>query len=383
MAPRSGRTVTARALHPGAWWLWAIGIATAAARTTNPVLLLLSVAVVWHVVSARRSSAPWSRAFALFVKLGLLVVLVRVLAQVLFGPEPTGTVLLDLPRVPLPDWAAGVTLGGPIGSDALAAATVEGLRLATMLACVGAANALANAKRLLASVPTALYELGVAVVVALSFAPALALSVRRIRAARRLRGRPDRGVRSLVGVAMPVLEDALDRALTLAAAMDSRGYGRRAAVAPRRRRLTALLSLVGLGGITLGVYGLLDGSGPSLAGLPALVAGVLAAVAGLHLGASGSSRTRYRPDPWWGAEWATAVAGLAAGLAMIAGGLLDPGAVRPPILPLTDLPLPLLPVVGLALAALPAWVTPPPVDSPPRPAAAGVSPHRSGAGATR
>ena len=28
-----------RTLHPGAWWLWALGLATAASRTTNPLLL--------------------------------------------------------------------------------------------------------------------------------------------------------------------------------------------------------------------------------------------------------------------------------------------------------------------------------------------------------
>ena len=32
-----------RALHPGAWWLWALGMAAAASRTTNPILLLLIV----------------------------------------------------------------------------------------------------------------------------------------------------------------------------------------------------------------------------------------------------------------------------------------------------------------------------------------------------
>jgi len=34
-----------RALHPGAWWLWALGLAAAASRTTNPLLLALVVAV--------------------------------------------------------------------------------------------------------------------------------------------------------------------------------------------------------------------------------------------------------------------------------------------------------------------------------------------------
>ena len=64
-----------------------------------------------------------------------------------------------------------------------------------MLACIGAANSLASPARLLASVPAALYEVGVAVVVAMTFAPQLVGDVARVRTARRLRGRPDRGVR--------------------------------------------------------------------------------------------------------------------------------------------------------------------------------------------
>ncbi|MDP9443673.1 MAG: ECF transporter S component [Actinomycetota bacterium] len=33
-----------RTLHPGAWWLWALGLAAAASRTTNPAILLLVLA---------------------------------------------------------------------------------------------------------------------------------------------------------------------------------------------------------------------------------------------------------------------------------------------------------------------------------------------------
>ena len=32
---------TPRMLHPVAWWVWGVGLATAAAHTTNPWLLLL------------------------------------------------------------------------------------------------------------------------------------------------------------------------------------------------------------------------------------------------------------------------------------------------------------------------------------------------------
>jgi energy-coupling factor transport system permease protein len=351
-----------RAVHPGAWWLWALGLATAASRTTNPLLVLLVLAVAGHVVTARRSAAPWARSFALFLKLGLVVVAIRVVAQVLFGAAAPGTVLVTLPELPLPDWAAGVTLGGTITSEALAAAVTDGLRLATVLACIGAANALANPKRLLASLPAALYELGVAVVVALSFAPSLVTSVGRIRAARRLRGRPDRGIRSLVSVAMPVLEDALERSLALAAAMDSRGYGRRIALSPATRRFTASLTLAGLLGICVGVYGLLDGTGPAALGVPLLVAGITAAGVGLTVSGRRTLRTRYRPDPWRLPEWLTAGAGVTVAVTTIVTGLLDPAALAPALVPLRELPLPWPPVTGLLVALLPAWLTPEPPD---------------------
>ena len=58
----------------------------------------------------------------------------------------------------------------------------DGLRLATMLICLGAANALANPRRLLRSMPPALHEVSTAVVVALSVFPQLAESVVRVRA---------------------------------------------------------------------------------------------------------------------------------------------------------------------------------------------------------
>lgn len=349
-----------RGLHPGAWWLWAIGLATVASRTRNPLLLLLVLGVAGYVVSARRSSAPWARAFVVFLKLGIVVITIRTVAQILLAAPLPGTVLFAVPELPLPAWAAGITFGGKVTAPSVMAAVTEGLRLATVLACIGAANALANPKRLLKTLPAALYEVGVALVVALSFAPSLVTSVQRIRAARRLRGRPDRGIRGMVSVAMPVLEDALARSLSLAAAMDSRGYGRRAAVTAATRRATALLTLGGLLGVAIGMYGLLDASSPPLMGLPALSGGLLAATVGLALAGRRTIRSRYRPDPWRLPEGVTASTGLLAAAAAIATGSLDPAGLTPQLLPLTQLPLPALATGGALLALLPAWATPPP-----------------------
>ena len=216
-----------RLLHPGAWWVWALGLAAGASRTTNPLILLLLVGAAAVVVQARRPEAPWSRSFAMFVRLGIAVVVVRVAVQVLFGAEFGSTVVLPLPGIALPAFLAGIRLGGDLKLESLLMALFDGIRLAAILICVGAANSLASPTRLLKSVPSVLYEFGVSIVVALTFTPQLVADVDRLRTTRRLRGRTSSGLRAIAASAMPVLEGALERSVTLAAAMDSRGYARR------------------------------------------------------------------------------------------------------------------------------------------------------------
>ncbi|MCB0914673.1 MAG: energy-coupling factor transporter transmembrane protein EcfT [Actinobacteria bacterium] len=349
-----------RWLHPVAWWLWALGLATAASRTTNPALLVLIVVVAGTVVAARRPQAPWSRSFGVFLRLGLIIVAIRVVFQVVFGLPQGTTVLFTLPTVDLPDWLAGVRLGGSITAESLVFALYDGLRLATVLACLGAASSLASPYRLLKAMPAALYEVGVSVVVALSFAPALVTDLQRVRTARRLRGRPTSGIRGLTGSAMPVFSGALDRSIALAAAMDSRGYGRMADLSPRDRRITAALVLGGLLGTCLGLYVLLDGSIAAPAGLPVFLLGLAAALLGLLRGGRRNTRTRYRPDPWRTPEWITAASGCAAAAAAVVQGIVDPSALNPAVTPMTWPQVPIIAVVGTLIALLPAWLTPEP-----------------------
>jgi energy-coupling factor transport system permease protein len=295
--------------------------------------------------------------------MGLVVVVVRVVFAALFGAPVPGTVIVSLPEVELPEWAAGVRLGGDLTVEGLVGALYAGLQLATMLACVGAANALANPRRLLRAVPGALYEVGVAVVVALSFAPQLVEQVSRVRAARRLRGRAHRGVRGLRGVAMPVLEGALERSIELAAAMDARGFGR---TGPRGgRNVAGVVTLAGLLGVCAGLYGLLDAGSPVVLGLPLLTVGTLLAAVGLGIGGRRATRSRYRPDVWGRSEWLVTACGLAAAAASIAGAALSPAAAHPSTSPLVVPPLPLLPVLGVLVAVLPAWLAPAPEPDPP------------------
>lgn len=353
-----------RDLHPIAWWTWAIGLATAASLTTNPLLLLLVMGTASVVVVARRSGHPFGRSFRLYVALAVLTVVLRVVFRIVFGGQEVGHVLLDLPEVPLPDWAAGIRLLGPVTSEALLAGLYDGMRLAAIIVCVGAANSLANPKRLLASVPPALYEIGTALVVAVTIFPQLADSARRVRAAQALRGGATKGVARLRRFLVPVLEDALERSLALAAGMDTRGYGRSGGATPRQRWTTGALLMLALTGICVGTYAWLDPTAPRVLALPMLGAGVLVAVVGLVSAGRRVERTRYRPDPWNPPELLTVGVGVA--VAVLGWHLgRTQVVVAYPTVDVMPYLSPLALAVGL-LGLVPAVATPLPATTPVR-----------------
>ena len=91
-------TVLPRDLHPGAWWIWALGLAAAASATTNPWLISLIVLVACFVVVLRRTEAPWALSFRYYLYFGLLIVVIRVVFRIIFGGAETGNVLVDLPE---------------------------------------------------------------------------------------------------------------------------------------------------------------------------------------------------------------------------------------------------------------------------------------------
>lgn len=356
-APLAAR---ATALHAGAWWLWALGLATAASRTTNPLLLGLVVGVAGYVVAARRTSAPWARSYGAFLKLGLFVIGLRLLFSMLLGsPIPGSHVLFTLPEVPLPAWAQGIRFGGRVTAEQLVFAFYDGAKLAALLVCVGAANALANPARLLKSLPAALYEAGVAVVVAMTFAPNMVADVVRLRTARRLRGRPTGGIKAVLQIGLPVLEGALERSVATAASMDARGYGRTAQVPPAVRHTTNVLTLGGLLGMCAGTYGLLAAEGAAY-GLPVLFIGLVLALAGLRLGGRRSVRTRYRPDRWGARAWLVAGSGAAVAALLVLAGSVDPESLHPGVVPLVAPVLPLWPAAAILIGLLPAFVAPVP-----------------------
>lgn len=362
-----------RTLHPGAWWAWALGVAAAATLTTNPLLLLLLGGVVVTVVLLRREDTPWGRAIWAYLALAGAVVLIRLVFAVVFGTGAPGTVLFALPRVPLPGWATGISLGGPVTAERLLGAFYDSLRLAVVILALGGANALANPKRLLRTVPGALHDVAVAVVVAVTVAPQLVESTVRVRRARRLRGGSVRGLRAVRAVAVPVLADAVERSLALAAAMESRGFGSTRTGAPRGAGALLLASVLL---VTTGGYLLLTAGVGPVAAVGVLACGVTAGLAGLALSGRRVRVTRYRPDAWGLQEWLVLGAGVASAL-LLAGWLaVDPAALRPAVSPPAWPALPPAAAVAVALAALPGLTAPRPRGEGPRPR--GVAPRPRG-----
>jgi len=215
-----------KTFHPLTWWVGASATSLAVVLTTNTILNLLVVGGVSCLVylinknSAERT--PWSGGLWFALKIAALIVAIRTFVGVAIGVPIPGTTLFTLPIIYLPDWMAGVRVGGAITQERLFFAISEGIYIATLICLFAAATSLTSPHRLLRQMPIFIYEFGVALVITTSVLPQLVVSAGRIRTAQRMRGITRRG---WSGVALALLEESLARSLDLAAAMDSRGYG--------------------------------------------------------------------------------------------------------------------------------------------------------------
>jgi len=311
------------------------------------------------VALACRGDGPQARNFALYAWLAGFLLFIRMVFRLLFQGYGS-TVLISLPAITLPPWLTGATLLGPLSAEALLGGFASGAQLALLVLCVGAANTLSNPKRLLAAMPSAVYELGTTVVIAVSVFPQLAESVRRVMRSRLLRD--DKGTwRHMVrDVMMPVLSDALDRSLLLAGAMDARGYGRSQLVTPGQRRTTTGLLVTALAAVCIGAFGVFDPAG-GMSGWLALAGGTGLAALALRLAGRRTRRTRYRPDPWGAIEWLITACGIGAAAAAVWLTSAAPAVANPVMSPIEWPPL-AWPAIAMAAAAVaPAVAVKPPV----------------------
>ncbi len=376
VAPLESRELTLsqrplRTTHPWAWWVWALCAGITASLTLNPLVLTLITASVITVVLARRGDGVWARSLKFYLVLAAIIVGGRVLLRLVIGGTSTGTVVFRLPEVQLPTWAAGIRLGGAVTAEELVWAATDAARLATILLCIGAANSLANPRTALKSVPAALHDISVAVVITLTVLPQLISSAHRVRRGRRLRGNTTRGLRSLGATLVPVVEDAVEGSMTLASSMEARGYGRtrgqqKVPMGTTVALFTSLVALLLGAFVVLGVAAspqtVLGLAPEHWVALALLATGIALGATGLRSAGRRLSVTRYRPAPWGTPENIVCACGavaVAVGL-WLTSPLGYPDQLNPPPVPLAWPALPLAALLLPVLLALPAVITPRP-----------------------
>ena len=186
-------------MHPGAWFAWAVGAGVVAIATTNPFYLAPLFVAAWAVHSRKSVDGPAARSFRTFAVFAAVTVAARTLL-VVFSP--------------------------PLSWNAVAYASLEGLRLGTLLVLFGTFNSVTDPFRVLRLAPRRWHEPALAAALALSIAPRTMEAAAKVRESQRLRGIEIKSWRALPALAVPVLATGMEDAVTLAESMDARGHGR-------------------------------------------------------------------------------------------------------------------------------------------------------------
>ena len=285
-----------RTFHARAWVVWLLAGGLLAMTTRNPLYLVLLLVISRLIHGA--CALPGASALRLrFWRLAGMILLFSTLFNLLTAHSGE-TVLAALPE----RWWL---IGGPITLEGAAYGFITGLSLITLLSLFLAFNAIVPTAELTGLTPAALYELGLVLLVAITYVPETARQFQRIREAQAIRGHRLRGLRDWRPIAIPLLVGGLERALNLAETMVARGYGATAQVdIPRRARLLLLLALaLALGGALRLVWGGADG-------WALIAAGALAVALAYRDLSRRAPRTRYRPRRWTWADTAIVIAAL-------------------------------------------------------------------------
>ena len=324
-----------------AWIVWAGAASVLAMLTRNPLYALLLILVARLVDAAcgrpeRGIALPWAR-------LALVVLLLSAIFNGLF--VHTGeTVLGRLPE----SWPL---VGGIITLEALVYGLTTGLVLLALLAIFVAFNHIVPVSDLVRLAPRAFHDLGVVMLVAVTYVPETVRHLSQVREAQAIRGHQIRGLRDWQPLLVPLLVGGMERAMGLAEAMVARGYG---AAASRAQQPGMLLGLAV--GLSLTLAGWLLALWRGAAGWLLFAAGALLLAGLLWRQGRAVAHTQYRPHPWQPADTAIALASLLALALALWQGVSLMGYTP---YPLVQLP-PLSPIVGgaLLLLALPAFLCP-------------------------
>ena len=205
------------------WWLWSILLAAAAIRSQSNLFGLTLILLLIFLVSRFKNSE--SNPFKLTLQLAAAATLIRLFFAVLIGTPLPGKIVFSMPQLELPDWLAGIRVGGDVTQERLISVLTESLKFAVVLIAFGAASSLSSPIQVIKMISGRIYLFGVTLIISISVLPQIVQSFRRVLAARRMRGLAKLKLNNFRSIITPVLEESIERAIDLSAAMESRGFG--------------------------------------------------------------------------------------------------------------------------------------------------------------
>ncbi len=295
--------IQAALIHPGSWWVLGFSLAITAGMTHSILVAFTISAACLGLAALLRTDAPWARSLGFYALLAVFILVIRVAFRIVFNTSGSEQIVFTLPTLDINlGFGPSIQMFGAVSSSTLQAATLDGMRLAAIVLSIALANTLANPRKLLKSTPAALYEVATAISVAINLAPQLIESLQRVRRARLLRGKSSR-VGTLAGTVIPVLEDTLERSLSLAASMDARGFGRRGRLTKTASAAIRGVSLVSLVLFAVGSYLLLTNPEVTTPALLVLGIALSLVVYVVALSSAKNVRTRYKKQKYTMADY--------------------------------------------------------------------------------
>ncbi|HWV23341.1 MAG TPA: energy-coupling factor transporter transmembrane component T [Thermomicrobiales bacterium] len=338
--------MTDGSLDSRTWLLWGLAAILPLLVARNPWVVL---AVLICVLIVRRAWAAHHRAgWGWIVRLAVLFMAVGVVFNAL-TVHSGNQVLFTIPAwVPL--------AGGRVTMNAVVYGIVSGVAIVSLVLAGTTVAAGLVWSDLMRFLPARIAPLAVAGSVAWSFLPGASRTFQEIRESQAMRGHRLRGVRDMLPLVVPLLGGALDQAITMSEALESRGFGasddERDSRPIARVALVVAISAFLLVGYTVAV-------GQVRMALVAGVTGVVFAVGGLRGAGSGRRTTRYRPSHWSDADRLVMVFSLASAFIFFWRSRVHPDAAIFNPYPNLSVPkLDLLMLAGLALLVTPALLVP-------------------------
>lgn len=200
-------------VHPWSWLIWFATAAVLSLTTRNPYYSLILL------VSALLATQRYGNRDTLGISLGrisLVIILFSTIYAVLFIH------IGDHVLLRLPDWPL---IGGAITLEAAADGVRNGIVLITLIAIFLAFNSIIPVSTLVRLIPSSLKDIGVVLLVAVTYVPETRSQLRRIQEAQAIRGHEIKGLKDWRPVLIPLLIAGFERSLRLSETMVARGYG--------------------------------------------------------------------------------------------------------------------------------------------------------------